>query len=65
MCCAFFCVLFLPDQTNAGGDYYTGEYDYSTVDGSQPETPTEKEKGQVFFYNLMFGITMYLSSQYM
>uniref|UniRef100_A0A3Q1B6I1 Fibrillar collagen NC1 domain-containing protein n=1 Tax=Amphiprion ocellaris TaxID=80972 RepID=A0A3Q1B6I1_AMPOC len=28
-------------ETNAGGDYYTGEYDYTTVDGSQPETPTE------------------------
>uniref|UniRef100_A0AAQ4NW57 Collagen, type XI, alpha 1b n=1 Tax=Gasterosteus aculeatus aculeatus TaxID=481459 RepID=A0AAQ4NW57_GASAC len=35
-------------ETNAGGDYYTGEYDYSTVDGSQPETPTEKEKGQTY-----------------
>uniref|UniRef100_A0A3Q1CJQ5 Fibrillar collagen NC1 domain-containing protein n=1 Tax=Amphiprion ocellaris TaxID=80972 RepID=A0A3Q1CJQ5_AMPOC len=33
---------FLKSQTtNAGGDYYTGEYDYTTVDGSQPETPTE------------------------
>ncbi|CAG5896467.1 unnamed protein product [Menidia menidia] len=28
-------------ETNAGGDYYTGEYDYTTVDGSQPETPTD------------------------
>uniref|UniRef100_A0A3Q1EYJ9 Collagen, type XI, alpha 1b n=1 Tax=Acanthochromis polyacanthus TaxID=80966 RepID=A0A3Q1EYJ9_9TELE len=28
-------------ETNAGEDYYTGEYDYTTVDGSQPETPTE------------------------
>uniref|UniRef100_A0A8C4IEC6 Collagen, type XI, alpha 1b n=1 Tax=Dicentrarchus labrax TaxID=13489 RepID=A0A8C4IEC6_DICLA len=28
-------------ETNVGGDYYTGEYDYTTVDGNQPETPTE------------------------
>uniref|UniRef100_A0A671Y9Y3 Collagen, type XI, alpha 1b n=1 Tax=Sparus aurata TaxID=8175 RepID=A0A671Y9Y3_SPAAU len=27
--------------TNVGGDYYTGEYDYSIVDGNQPETPTD------------------------
>lgn len=33
-----------------GGDYYTSEYDYTTVDGSQPETPTETaENGQVPF----------------
>uniref|UniRef100_A0A3P9DEV1 Fibrillar collagen NC1 domain-containing protein n=1 Tax=Maylandia zebra TaxID=106582 RepID=A0A3P9DEV1_9CICH len=28
-------------QTNVGGDYYTGEYDYTVVDGSQPENPTD------------------------
>ncbi|CAB1454496.1 unnamed protein product [Pleuronectes platessa] len=28
-------------ETKAGAEYYTGEYDYSTVDGSQPETPTD------------------------
>uniref|UniRef100_A0A668AWH1 Collagen, type XI, alpha 1b n=1 Tax=Myripristis murdjan TaxID=586833 RepID=A0A668AWH1_9TELE len=28
-------------ETNVGEEYYTGEYDYSTVTGNQPETPTE------------------------
>uniref|UniRef100_A0AAX7SS59 Fibrillar collagen NC1 domain-containing protein n=1 Tax=Astatotilapia calliptera TaxID=8154 RepID=A0AAX7SS59_ASTCA len=37
-----FPVLFLLQfQTNVGGDYYTGEYDYTVVDGSQPENPTD------------------------
>lgn len=37
-------------QTNVGGDYYTGEYDYTTVDGNQPETPTDTAgQGQVPF----------------
>uniref|UniRef100_A0A3B4ZKS0 Collagen, type XI, alpha 1b n=1 Tax=Stegastes partitus TaxID=144197 RepID=A0A3B4ZKS0_9TELE len=36
-------------ETNVGGDYYTGEYDYTTVDGSQPETPTETAgQGQTY-----------------
>ncbi len=36
-----------------GGDYYTGEYDYTIVDGSQPETPTgTADKGQVTFKNV-------------
>lgn len=35
-------------QTQVGGDYYTGEYDYITLDGSQPETGTETTgQGQV------------------
>lgn len=37
-------------QTQVGGDYYTGEYDYITLDGSQPETGTETTaQGQVKF----------------
>uniref|UniRef100_I3KQC5 Collagen, type XI, alpha 1b n=1 Tax=Oreochromis niloticus TaxID=8128 RepID=I3KQC5_ORENI len=28
-------------QTNVGGDYYTDEFDYTVVDGSQPENPTD------------------------
>lgn len=37
-------------QTQVGGDYYTGEYDYITLDGSQPETGTETTaQGQVRF----------------
>lgn len=44
------CAVLACFQTNVGGDYYTGEYDYTTVDGSQPETPTETAgQGQVFF----------------
>uniref|UniRef100_A0A8D3ARY1 Collagen, type XI, alpha 1b n=1 Tax=Scophthalmus maximus TaxID=52904 RepID=A0A8D3ARY1_SCOMX len=36
-------------ETKVGGDYYTGEYDYTTVDGSQPETPTDTaEQGQSY-----------------
>lgn len=32
-------------------DYYTGEYDYTPVDRSQPETPTETTgQGQVTFF---------------
>uniref|UniRef100_A0A3Q2SSV2 Collagen, type XI, alpha 1b n=1 Tax=Fundulus heteroclitus TaxID=8078 RepID=A0A3Q2SSV2_FUNHE len=31
-------------ETVAGGDYYTGEYDYTLVDGSQPEPPTESSR---------------------
>lgn len=49
MCHVFsFVLLLLWFQTKVGGDYYTGEYDYTTVDGSQPETPTDTaEQGQV------------------
>lgn len=40
-------------QTQVGGDYYTGEYDYITLDGSQPETGTAQgqttAQGQVRF----------------
>uniref|UniRef100_A0A8C3AZN1 Collagen, type XI, alpha 1b n=1 Tax=Cyclopterus lumpus TaxID=8103 RepID=A0A8C3AZN1_CYCLU len=36
-------------QTNVGGDYYTDEYEYTKVDGSQPETPTDTtEQGQSY-----------------
>lgn len=46
-----FPVLFLLQfQTNVGGDYYTGEYDYTVVDGSQPENPTDTAgQGEVTF----------------
>ncbi|MED6275276.1 hypothetical protein CHARACLAT_024942, partial [Characodon lateralis] len=30
--------------TNAGGEYYTDEYDYTIVDGSQPKPPIESSK---------------------
>ena len=42
-------------QTNVGGDY-TGEYDYTTVDGSQPETPTDTAgQGQVTLQRVHFS----------
>lgn len=44
-------------QTYEGGDYYTGEYDYTTVDGKQPETATDTVgQGQVTFKMFPFPI---------
>lgn len=46
-------------QTNVGGDYYTDEYDYTNMDGSQPETPTDTtEQSQVSIHNPVVGIIM-------
>lgn len=40
-----------------GGDYYTGEYDYSIVDGNQPETPTDTAgQGQVTSFQLCLKV---------
>lgn len=55
-------------QTVVGGDYYTGEYDYTTVDGSQPETPTETAgQGQVTFltyFSQVFEIIHHYGGKY-
>ena len=48
------CAVFAWIQTNVGGEYYTGEYDYSTVDGNQPETPTETTGPVTFLKHPLF-----------
>lgn len=49
------CAVLASFQTHVGADYYTGEYDYTTVDGNQPETPTETAgQGQVTFLIRVF-----------